>query len=247
MIPLKSEKDLVLLREAGKILAGITQKVAASVKDGITTAELEKVAEKLFEKEGVESAFKGYHGYPASICTSAENIIVHGIPGNRKLKNGEIIGLDMGIKHKGFYSDLAVTVGVGKIDPQVKKLIDVTKQALTEGIKKAVPGNRLYDISWAIQNYVESNGFSVVREFVGHGIGQKLHEDPEIPNFGIPGTGPVLACGMVLAIEPMVNIGGWESVILSDGWTAITKDGSLSAHFEHSIAITKDGPEILTI
>ncbi len=246
MILLKSEKDLTVMRASGKILSGIIDKIIKSIKAGVTTADLERLADQLFEKAGVESAFKGYHGYPASICTSINNVIVHGIPDSRVLKDGDIIGIDLGIKDKGFFTDTAETIAVGEISPQAQKLLKVTKEALVIGTQEAVAGNRLTDISWAIQSYVENHGFSVVREFVGHGIGIDLHEDPEIPNFGKPGNGPELKNGMVLAIEPMVNAGAWESEILSDGWTAVTKDGSLSAHFEHTIAITQKGPLLLT-
>jgi len=246
MILLKSEQDLKVMSESGKILSGILQEIKKTVRSGVTTAELEKIADRLFEKAGVESAFKGYHDYPASICTSVNSVIVHGIPDAIAIKDGDIVGIDIGIKNKGFFTDTAETVAVGQISPTAQKLLNVTREALAMGIKKCVPGNRLGDISWAIQKYVEDNKFSVVREFVGHGIGISLHEDPEIPNFGKPGTGPELKSGMCLAIEPMVNAGGWESNILGDGWTAVTKDGSLSAHFEHTIAITEKGPVILT-
>ena len=191
-------------------------------------------------------AFKGYRGFPSTVCISVNEEIVHGIPGERKLKDGDIISLDMGINYEGYFSDAAVTVPVGKISPEVKKLIEVTRRALCEGIKRAVVENQLSDISYAIQDYVEKNGFSVVRQFVGHGIGAQLHEEPEIPNFGRPHEGPVLKSGMVFAIEPMVNMGAWESRIMPNGWTAVTKDGSLSAHFEHTVAITDKGPQILT-
>ncbi|MCX5712383.1 MAG: type I methionyl aminopeptidase [Candidatus Omnitrophica bacterium] len=246
MILLKSEEDLKIMQASGKILSGIMDRIKKAVKPGVTTADLEKLADQLFENAGVESAFKGYHGYPASICTSVNNVIVHGIPDSKALKNGDIIGIDIGIKEKGFFTDTCATVAVGQISSQAQKLLDTAKESLALGIKKAVLGNRLSDISWAIQSYVEKNKFSVVREFVGHGIGRNLHEDPEIPNFGKPGNGPELKTGMVLAIEPMVNAGSWESDILNDGWTAITKDGSLSAHFEHTVAITLNGPLILT-
>ncbi|MFA6349502.1 MAG: type I methionyl aminopeptidase [Candidatus Omnitrophota bacterium] len=247
MILLKSEEDLKVMLESGKMLSGMLERIGKEIKPGVTTADLNRLAEQLFEKAGVESAFKGYHGYPASICTSVNNVIVHGIPDpSTSLKSGDIIGIDIGIKDRGFFTDTAETFAVGEVSTQVKKLLDVTKESLRLGIKKALMGNRLTDISWAIQSHVEKNKFSVVREFVGHGVGISLHEDPEIPNFGKPGNGPELKNGMVLAIEPMVNAGSWESEILNDGWTAITKDGSLSAHFEHSVAITKNGPLILT-
>jgi len=246
MIPLKSEEDLRVLREAGIILGSMMKKIERFVKAGVTTAEIDIFAEGLATEQGVMPAFKGYRGFPAVVCTSVNEEIVHGIPGDRKLKDGDIISVDLGINHLGYFSDAAVTFAVGKINPRAKKLIDITKKALTLGIKKAKAGNHLSDISYAVQSYVEKNGFSVVRQYVGHGIGRSLHEEPEIPNFGRPGQGPVLKNGMVLAIEPMVNMGSWESETLSDGWTAVTKDRQLSAHFEHTIAVTDKGPEILT-
>ncbi|MBM3255591.1 MAG: type I methionyl aminopeptidase, partial [Candidatus Omnitrophica bacterium] len=234
MIPLKSEKDLVMMRGSARILAGVMEKIRQEVKAGITTEKLNLLAEKLIRNEGAQAAFKGYKGYPASICTSVNEEIVHGIPGARTLKEGDIISLDLGVNYQGYFSDLAITVGIGRIDPKARALIEITKKALSEGIKQARPDNRLSDISYAIQSYVERNGFSVVREFVGHGIGTSLHEEPEVPNFGKAGLGPVLKNGMVLAIEPMVNMGGWESRILENGWTAVTKDRLGSAHFEHT-------------
>jgi len=246
MIPIKSEKDLLMLRKSGKILAKITRKLREYAAAGIATLDLDAYADRLMQEEGVVSAFKDYKGFPAYICTSVNEEIVHGIPSARKLKEGDIIGLDAGINYQGYISDIAVTVGIGRINPTHKKLIAVTKAALNEGIKKARAGNHLSDISYAVQTYVERNGFSVVRDFVGHGVGFSLHEDPEIPNFGRPHQGPQLKSGMVLAIEPMVNAGSWESRILDNGWTAVTKDGSASAHFEHTVAVTDKGPEILT-
>jgi methionyl aminopeptidase len=246
MIPLKSDKDLQMLKEAGSILARVMQKLRESIKAGISTLEIDGIAQALIENENAIPAFKGYKGYPANICTSVNEEIVHGIPSSRKLKEGDIISLDAGINYKGYFSDAAITVAVGKIDAQASKLIDVTKNALSEGIKKAYPGNHLYDISYMIQTYVETRGFSVVREFVGHGIGNSLHEEPEIPNFGLPHQGPLIKSGMVLAIEPMVNAGTWRSKILENQWTAVTADGELSAHFEHTVAVTDKGPEILT-
>ncbi|MGE5197728.1 MAG: type I methionyl aminopeptidase [Deltaproteobacteria bacterium] len=246
MVPLKSEKDLQMLRVSGHILAQVLQKLRESVKAGISTLEIDWLAQELIEKEKAIPAFKGYRGYPANICTSVNDEIVHGIPSERKLKEGDIISLDIGINYQGFFSDAAVTVAVGKTVPQAKKLIEVTRCALSEGIKRVQAGNRLSDISYAVQTYVERYGFSVVREFVGHGIGKSLHEDPEIPNFGFPGRGPQLKSGMVFAIEPMVNAGTWRSRIMDNQWTAVTADGSLSAHFEHTVAVTDDGPEILT-
>ncbi len=246
MIPLKSKEDLDQLRRAGKITAKIIRCLRDQVKEGITTQEINDIALELMRKEKVISAFKGYKGYPAEICTSVNEEIVHGIPDERKLKEGDIISLDVGINCDGYFSDSAVTIAVGKIEPRVKKLIEVTKKALELGVKQAREDNHLFDISYAIQSYVEKNGFSVVREFVGHGVGKSLHEEPEIPNFGLPHRGPLLKSGMVLAIEPMINMGGWESKMRENYWTAVTKDGLPSAHFEHTVAITEQGPEILT-
>ena len=246
MIPLKSEKDLEMLRKSGKILAKVLKKLQESVKPGITTKEINLLAEELVAKENALPAFKGYRGFPATICTSINEEIIHGIPSDRKIKEGDIVSLDLGVNYEGYFSDAAVTVAVGKIDSQGKKLIEVTKKALSIGINEARPENRLSDISYNIQNYVEKNGFSVVRQFVGHGIGKNLHEEPEIPNFGRLHEGPALKSGMVFAIEPMVNMGSWEAEILDNGWTAVTKDRLPSAHFEHTVAITEKGPEILT-
>ena len=246
MILLKSEKDLEMIRCSGKILSRVMQKLCASIQEGLTTEAIDQLAEVLMNKEGATPAFKGYKGFPANICTSINEEIIHGIPGERKLKNGDIISLDLGVVYKGYFSDGAITTAVGKVNPRIKKLIEVTKAALARGIKQARQDNQLSDISYAIQSFVEAKGFSVVRDFVGHGIGHNLHEEPEIPNFGRPHQGPMLATGMVFAIEPMVNMGSWESRITENGWTAVTKDGLPSAHFEHTVAITENGPEILT-
>jgi methionyl aminopeptidase len=246
MIPLKSKEDLEMLRSSGRILAKIMRKIREFICIGVSTEEIDHLAEELVRKENAMPAFKGYRGFPANICTSINEEIVHGIPGERILKEGDIISLDLGVNYKGYFSDTAITLAVGRVNSQLKKLIEVTRNALTEGIKQARIDNHLSDISYSIQSYVEKYGFSVVRDFVGHGIGLSLHEEPEIPNFGRPHQGPVLKSGMVLAIEPMVNMGGWESKILDNGWTAVTKDGLTSAHFEHTVAITKKGPEILT-
>jgi len=246
MILIKSDNDIQMLTESGRISAKIIQGLQAFVRPGVSTEELDNLAEELMKKEAVVSAFKNYKGFPASICTSVNDEIVHGIPGKRILLDADILSIDVGINYQGYYSDTAVTVGVGKIDNRIRKLLNVTRGALTEGIKKARIGNHLSDISYAIQNYVERYGFSVVRDFVGHGVGFKLHEEPEIPNFGRPNQGPLLEKGMVFAIEPMVNWGTWEAKILDNGWTAATRDGKPSAHFEHTVAITDDGPKILT-
>lgn len=247
MVPLKSEKDLVKLKEAGTILSRITGKLIECAKVGSSTLDLDKAAEKYIKEEGVLPAFKGYKGYPACVCTSLNEEIVHGIPrSDRVLKSGDILSIDIGIKHQGYFSDMAVTIPLGKVEPRLIKLIEVTKEALFQGIKKAACGNHLSDISFAIQSYAEGHGFSVVRQFVGHGIGKELHEEPEVPNFGAGGQGERLREGMVLAIEPMINLGGWECEILDDSWTAVTKDRLASAHFEHTVAVTNSGPQILT-
>jgi len=246
MVPLKSKEDLEMLRKSGKILAKIMQRLREVVKAGVSTYEIDQLAEELVRKEKVIAAFKGYNGFPANICTSINEEVVHGVPSPRKLNEGDILSLDLGINYKGYFSDAAITLPVGRISPQAEKLIDVTRNALLGGIKEARTNNRLSDISNAIQKYVENHGFSVVRQFVGHGIGRSLHEDPQIPNFGLPHQGEALKSGMVFAIEPMVNMGTWECQILENGWTAVTKDKFLSAHFEHTVAITNDEPEILT-
>lgn len=246
MIPIKSEEDLRMMRIAGKILAKIMQRLQKSIHVGISTKEIDRIAQDLVRNEGALPAFKGYRGFPANICTSINEEIVHGIPDERKLKEGDIISLDLGICYKGYFSDIAITLAIGRIKPKIKKLIQVTKLALSQGIKQARENNHLFDISYAIQSFVEKNGFSVVRDFVGHGIGRSLHEEPEIPNFGRPHQGQILKSGMVFAIEPMVNMGCWESKILDNGWTAVTKDGLASAHFEHTVAIIKNTAQILT-
>lgn len=246
MIPLKTEKDLEMMRRAGRILAGIIQKLKDRTKAGVSTAEIDILAGDFMRQEKVVSAFKGYKGFPAEICASVNEEVVHGIPGDKILKEYDIISLDVGINYQGYFVDSAVTLNIGRIEPQAKKLIEVARQALALGIKKARADNRLSDISYAVQRYVEAQGFSVVRQFVGHGIGCNLHEEPEIPNFGRPNEGVVLKNGMVLAIEPMVNMGTWECEVLDNGWTAVTKDRLPSAHFEHTVAITDKGPLILT-
>ena len=245
-INIKTPQEIEILSEGGKILAGIISDLRGYLKAGVSTREVDAQAERLIKKANVLPAFKNYRGFPACICVSINEEIVHGIPGDRILKEGDIVSLDVGIVHKNYYADTAVTVGVGKISAQLEKLLDVTLQSLFKGIEQAREGNHLSDISHAIQKYVESNHFSIVRDFVGHGIGKSLHEDPEIPNFGSPKNGPVLKAGMVFAIEPMVNLGSWQTRIAEDGWTVKTQDGQPSAHFEHTIAILKEGPKILT-
>jgi len=247
VIKIKTEKEIELIRQAGKIVGQVLRRLREFLHPGISTEELDAEAERLLRKLGATPAFKGYQGYPASICASINEEVVHGIPAkHRRIKEGDIISLDVGAKLNGYFGDAAWTFGVGKISPSVQRLLNVGRQALSRGISKACCGNHLLDISHAIQSYVEPFGFSVVRQFVGHGIGSQLHEDPEIPNFGRPGSGPILKAAMVLAIEPMVNQGNFEVEILDDKWTAVTKDRRLSAHFEHTICVTKNKAEILT-
>lgn len=246
MIILKSTEEIEKMRRSGQITAQLSQKLAEKVKPGVTTKELDRVASTLIKMHRARSAFLGFRGFPASICTSVNDQIVHGIPGSYRLREGDIISIDFGVIYQGYYSDMAITLPVGNISKNAQRLIKVTKSALAYGISQMVPGNRLYDISSAIQECAESNGFSVVRDLVGHGIGQKMHEEPQIPNFGKRSTGPYLKAGMVFALEPMVNMGGYEIETLDDNWTVVTADGSLSCHFEHTVAITDNGPEILT-
>ncbi len=246
MITLKSKADAARIEAAGRIVADALEYLGTKIRPGITTLELDRLADDYIRQNGAVSAFKGYKGFPANICTSVNEVIVHGIPGNRALKDGDIIAVDIGVKLNGYYGDAAITFPVGTVSDEARRLMAVSEGSLYEGIAKARPGNRLSDISNAIQRYVESNGFSVVREFVGHGIGSKMHEDPQIPNYGEPGEGSRLKSGMVFAIEPMVNAGTFRAEILEDGWTAVTKDRKLSAHFEHTVYIGEEGPEILT-
>ncbi len=245
---LKNKWELEILRKANAIVMEILLYLKEEVKPGKNTFEFEELALYLCNKKRVKPAFKGYKGYPFALCVSVNEVIVHGMPKKDKiLKEGDIVSFDFGVIYEDYVGDAALTVGVGKISEQAEKLLKVTEEALYKGIEKAHFGNRIGDISYAIQKHVESNGFNVIREFVGHGVGKKLHEPPEIPNFGKPGKGPKIEIGMVLAIEPMVSAGSWEVEILDDGWTAVTKDRSLAAHFEHSIAVTPKGPEILSI
>lgn len=246
MIVRKSPRELDVMRRAGKVVAEVLHRLSAIVRPGITTLELDRLAEEWIIARGARPAFKGYQGYPASICTSVNNEVVHGIPSDRRLNDGDIISIDVGVELDGFYGDAAVTLPVGEVSETAKKLLAVTKEALMAGIAAAKPNRRLSDISHAVQTAVESQGFSVVREYVGHGIGQRMHEEPQLPNYGPPGMGPVLKPGLTLAIEPMVNVGAPDVETLADGWTVVTKDGSLSAHFEHTVAITDGEPEILT-
>ncbi|MFZ3073257.1 MAG: type I methionyl aminopeptidase [Thermodesulfobacteriota bacterium] len=243
----KTPEDIEKLGKSNLIVAEILRILKDRVAPGITTMDLESIAEEELGKRKARPAFKGYMGYPFCLCASVNEEIVHGMPSARKvLKEGDIIGLDFGVLFEGFYGDAAITVGVGGISAEASRLIDVTERCLERAIDKARIGNRLYDISHAVQSCAEGEGFSVVRAFVGHGIGRSLHEPPQVPNFGSPGTGELLREGMVLAIEPMINQGGHQVRILEDGWTAVTADGKLSAHFEHSVAITKDGPRVLS-
>ena len=246
-IRIKTPEELCILREAGSLLAGIFDEIKSVINVGMTTGEIDQAADALIKRYNVVAAFKGYRGFPACSCISVNEEVIHGIPGKRQVKDGDIVGVDIGIIHRNYYSDMAMTFGVGALGPGQQKILDVTRQALMHGIAKTRAGNRLGDISHAIQSYVESKGFSVVRDFVGHGIGRKLHEDPEIPNYGAANCGPVLKVGMVFAIEPMVNAGLARTKILGDGWTAVTADKKLSAHFEHTVAITESGPLILTV
>lgn len=247
MITLRSRAEVEKIEAACRIVADTLEYLETKILPGITTLELDSLAAGYINERGAVSAFKGYKGFPGNICTSVNDVVVHGIPGKRVLRNDDIISIDVGVKLNGYYGDAAATFQVGEqITEEAYALIKVTEKALEKGIEQAKPDNRLSDISNAIQRYVESNGFSVVREFVGHGIGTRMHEDPQIPNFGEPGTGPRLKAGMVLAIEPMVNAGTYGVEILEDGWTAVTKDRKLSAHFEDTVYISDSGPEILT-
>jgi len=234
------------MRRAGRIVAVVLERLAASVAPGITTEELNKIAEEETKKNNAIPSFLGYKGFPASICTSVNDEIVHGIPSKRVLNDGDIVSIDFGAVYNGFQGDSAITVAVGKISADARKLMKATRQALNAGIAKARDGVHLGDVSAAIQKHVEAKGFSIVREYVGHGIGRDMHEEPQIPNFGQAGRGPILRKGMTLAIEPMVNSGGWQTRLTDSGWTVVTADGSLSAHFEHTIAVTNGRAEILT-
>lgn len=252
MILVKSQKELDIMRKAGELVALAFDKIRQSISEGVTTAELDRIAEEFIRSKGAVPSFKGYPGlpgakdYPASICASINNEVVHGIPGDRKLKNGDIISIDIGVYYQGFHGDAARTFGVGSISEKASLLIEVTRQSFYEGIRFAVNGNRIYDISSAIQDHVEKFGFSVVRDYVGHGIGKNLHEEPQIPNFRTRQRGPRLMPGMTLAIEPMVNEGACNVKLLDNMWTVVTQDGSLSAHYENTIAVTENEPIILT-
>ncbi len=247
MIIYKSEEEIRAIKKSNQIVAKVLSELEKMIQPGVRTKDLDEYAEKRTYEMGAVPAFKGYRGYPASLCTSINEEIVHGIPSSRSLRSGDIISLDFGVVYDGFYGDAAVTYPVGEITPRAERLVATAKDAFDKGMGKIREGNRLSDISYAIQSHVESQGFSVIRSFVGHGIGFSLHEEPQIPNFGSPGRGPKLKPGMVLAIEPMIAMGSWEVEILSDDWTAVTKDRSLSAHYEHTVALTHDGVEILSL
>ena len=234
------------MAQAGSIVGEVLESIKGMIQTGMTTKEIELFADGRIKALGGKPAFKGYRGYPASICTSVNDEVVHGIPSSRRLKDGDIISIDLGVYYDGFYGDAAITAPVGKIDSDTAALLRITEEALNLGIENAIEGNRVYDISYAIQSHAEKNGLSVVRTFVGHGIGRELHEEPQIPNYGAPGKGPRLKEGMTLAIEPMVNAGTYEVRVLGDGWTAVTVDGKKSAHFEHTVLVTSGKPEILT-
>jgi methionyl aminopeptidase len=246
-ILIKTDAEIEKMRVSGAALRKVHDAVKAAVRPGATTMDLERAAVAKVDELGVKAAFLGYHGYPAVLCTSVNHEVIHGIPSEKRtLREGDVVSVDCGVIVDGFYSDCAVTHAVGKISPKAERLLRVTEASLYAAIDKAVVGGRLFDISNAVQTMCEAEGYGVVREFVGHGIGRSMHEDPQLPNYGDPGKGPRLKAGMVLAIEPMINLGSAEVKVLEDGWTAITIDGSISAHFEHTVAITKNGPVILT-
>jgi methionyl aminopeptidase len=253
MTTVKTPREIKILREGGKRLAFVVNEIADKVRPGVATKELDRLAEKLIKKQGGKPSFKNYktsddlYSYPASLCVSVNDEIVHGIPSDKRiLKEGDIVGLDLGMKYKRLYTDMAVTVGVGKIKREAEKIIEVCRKSLEAGIGAAKAGAAIGDIGFAVQSYVEKNGFSVIRNLVGHGVGRKVHEEPEIPNFGKPGSGEILKKGMVLALEPMIAAGSHEIVLKKDGWTWATKDGSLAAHFEHTVVVTEKGGEIIT-
>lgn len=247
MILLKTRDEVALMREAGRLLAETFSVIENNIKAGITGHELDRIAEKHIRENGAEPAFKGYRGYPSTICLSVNETVVHGIPGESRLREGDLVSIDVGLKLNGFYADAARTYGVGMISAEAQRLLEVTEAALDKGIDACKSGGRLGDVSAAVQTFVEKAGYSVVRDLVGHGIGKSMHEDPPVPNFGVSGTGPVLKEGMVFAIEPMVNAGKHEINLLKDGWSVVTADLSLSAHFENTVAVTDEGPEILTV
>lgn len=246
MITIKSQRELDLMRRAGRVVAEVLHQLEQAVRPGITTHELDMIAERYIKRADCRPAFKGYHGFPATICASVNEEVVHGIPSLRRLRDGDIISIDVGAVYKGYYGDAAATFPVGDVEPETLRLLEVTKESLYRGIAQAAAGNHLTDISHAVQAYVEENGFSVVRNYVGHGIGSQMHEEPQVPNFGKPGRGPRLQAGMAVAIEPMVNMGTWQVETLQDNWTVVTLDRKWSAHFEHTVAVCPQGPVILT-
>jgi methionyl aminopeptidase len=246
MINLKTDHELDMMARAGRVLDGVVEELKAACRVGVRTIELDRLAERRIRAAGARPGFLGYHGFPKSICVSINDEAVHGIPGSRKIEDGDIVSLDLGLVLDGFWADMGCTVGVGRVDPEARRLMRVTEECLDIAIRHALPGGRLGDISAAVQKHAEDAGFSVIRQFVGHGIGRQMHEDPQLPNFGVAGTGPELKPGMTLAIEPMVNQGAPDVYIKPDGWTVCTTDGSLSAYFEHTVAITRDGPRVLT-
>lgn len=247
MIVLKTDREIEYMRDAGKIVGQTLRELKKAIAPGVTTLELDRLADQYIRHAGAIPAFKGYGGFPANICTSINEQVVHGIPCSRQLKNGDVISLDVGTKLNRYYGDAAISVPVGDVDADILKLLSVTEQALNKGIEQAIKGNRLSDISHAVQIHAESHGYGVVRDYVGHGIGQRMHEDPQIPNYGPPGRGPLLKNGMTLAIEPMINLGTPDVEVLADDWTVVTTDGKVSAHFEHTVAVTDGEPLILTL
>ncbi len=246
-IILRSRKEIERLRASNQVVMCVMAELKKAIRPGITTLELDDLAERIIRGQGAIPAFKGYRGYQHTICASVNEEVVHGVPSGKKLKDGDIVSVDVGAKLYGYFGDHAVTFPVGNVDPGANKLLKCCEESLFKGIEQAKPGNRLFDISHAVQKHAEGAGFSVVRAYVGHGVGTNLHEEPQVPNFGEPGTGPELKAGMVLAIEPMLNMGVHDVKVLSDEWTVVTADEKLSAHFEHSVAITEDGPEILSL
>ena len=246
MITCKSEQEVERMRQAGRIVAEVLAGLRERIKPGVTTGALDAWAEQYIRRRGGVPSFKGYRGYPASVCISVDSEVVHGIPGHRRLREGQIVSLDVGVIYQGYHGDAAMTVGVGQISPEAETLLETTERALAAGIAMARAGRRLGDVSHAVQVTAEAAGFNVIREYVGHGIGTDMHEDPQIPNFGPAGRGPLLRPGMTLAIEPMVVMGDYHTRVLEDGWTVVTADGSLAAHFEHTVAVTDGDPEILT-
>lgn len=247
MIVLKTEREIAYMRDAGKIVGQTLQELKKAIAPGVTTLELDRIADQYIRRAGAIPAFKGYCGFPANICTSINEQVVHGIPGSRQLKSGDVVSIDIGTKLNRYYGDAAITVPVGDVSDEILDLLSVTEQSLDKGIEQAIKGNRLSDISHAVQLHAESHGYGVVRDYVGHGIGQRMHEDPHISNYGPPGRGPLLKSGMTLAIEPMINLGSPDVEVLADDWTVVTADCKISAHFEHTVAVTEGEPLILTL